>query len=763
MGTIDIASSRRGSMPPVTVPAWRAGRWPRVAALLVGLAGLAGVPAVAHIVAEKIEAAVREHIERHRLTFASPLAFTPSSHAPLGMAQPSDCRAPANPVVEENCKPGSDDWFVPEPSYTIVGYVFPTSVALGDTVEFRVSTSAPAFDIDIYRSGYYAGKGGRLVMSIASVRGGVQPPCLDDPTLGLRSCANWQTSWTLTVPGDWVSGVYLAVLTRRDDGRKSVIPFVVRDDERGADILYQYDLSTYQAYNNYGGKSLYSFNSGHCETVADAPRAVKVSLARPHVVPPTDPTSYFRVEYPMVYWLEAQGYDVSYSTSLDTHWSGLPGHANELLEHKVFLAVGHDEYWSAEMRGAMTQARDAGIHLAFFTGNTGYWKIRFEADPWTGEADLAMVCYKTAESGPADPTGDPTSLWRDPNGPNRPENELVGIMFTGANATVFFPLRVSAEMTHDRVFRNTGLDQLPSGSYVDIGRQLIGWEWDTVGNNGWDPEGLTVVTMTPTYGELGSDMAERYFIGPGFSSAAYYTAPSGAMVFAAGTIQWSWGLAIIEPDSRIQQITYNVLADMDVRPATPSEALVLDDEPRMRVVEREPLEFRFPQDPLPPVIEALSVEAEPHSAVVTWRTDRPAKGEAWLVSSQGETLTYLLGIDPLAAVTGPDGLTHHVTFKNLQPDTVYHLVVAAATEDRNFSVSEVNKFLTPSAGPVNHLRRSVAAGARDMACAVKPIARPFYYWVRAHWVLTAAIGCALVAAYGVLRWRVRRRPSDESW
>ena len=730
--------------------------------LIYGLIGVMALPSGTRFAASRIEAAVQGHVARHRLVFADPLSFDLHAQARLGVPQPVNCQAPANPIVEENCRPGDDGWQVPDPSYTIVGYAMPMSVAVGEAMDLKVSTSAPDFDIDIYRSGYYAGKGGRLVVSIDLLHGVVQPPCLDDPKVGLRSCANWRTSHTLVVPRDWVSGIYLAVLTRRNDGRQSVVTFIVRDDERQAGILYQYDLSTYQAYNNYGGKSLYSFNSGHCTTVADAPRAVKVSLARPHVVPPTDPTSYFRVEYPMVYWLEAQGYDVSYSTSLDTHRSGLGGRANELLEHRVFLAVGHDEYWSTEMRSAMTQARDAGVHLAFFTGNTGYWKIRFEPDPWTSGADLIMVSYKTAESGPMDPTGDSTSLWRDPKGPDRPENELVGIMFNGGNASVFFPLRVTAELAHDRVFRNTGLDNMPPGTYVDVGRQLVGWEWDAAEENGRTPAGLTVLAATPLYGEMASDGAERYVVGTGISNAARYTAPSGAMVFAAGTIQWAWGLAIVEPDIRIQQITYNVLADMGVRPATPAQDLVLDGDRASQAEMRAPAEATRLRMPDPPIIDSLSVDANADSALATWRTDRGSQAQAWLVSDQGTTLTYLLGVGPSVAVASPDRLTHEARFEDLSPDTAYHVVVAAATDDRGFAVSAVEEFRTLPGSAVDTVRLAAGRGVRDFTCAAKPIARPAYYWVLNHRLPSGLLAAgALLGACVWLGVRARRRRSPD--
>src|SRR6185369_9358911 len=108
---------------------------------------------------------------------------------------------------------------------------------------------------------------------------------------------------------------------------------------------------------------------------------------------------YFHGEYPMVSWLEQQGYDVTYSTNLDTHRSGKKGEHNELLDHKIFLSSGHDEYWSQEMHDAVLEARDAGVNLAFFSSNVSYWRIRFEDDPLTGQPDRTMVTYKTTQSG----------------------------------------------------------------------------------------------------------------------------------------------------------------------------------------------------------------------------------------------------------------------------------------------------------------------------------------------------------------------------
>ncbi len=752
---------------PTAQPLLRVGGQPKPGRIawavfvLLCLSGFVALPLTAHHPSLTIEAATQAHVRRRGQRPAAPLVYRPGTAGTQSSVQSPACELPPNPIIEENCRPGNDGWQVEEPSYSIAGFPMPSSVDAGGAVDFFVSTEAARFDIRIYRSGYYGGKGARLVLTAEGMQGVQQPPCLDDPPTGLRSCANWESSYRLEVPADWVSGIYLAVLTRADDGRQSSVPFVVRDDRRRADILYQYSLSTYQAYNNYGGKSLYSFNSGRCTTVSGAPRAVKVSLARPHIVPPMDPTSYVRVEFPMVYWLESQGYDVSYSTSFDTHRSGVPGQHNALLDHRAFLAVGHDEYWSREMRDAMTQARDAGVHLAFFTGNTGYWKIRMESDPWTGQEDLVMVTYKTAEGSPADPSGDPTSLWRDPDGPALPENALVGIQFVGDNDSLFFPLRIHGEDVGDPLFRNTGLEDLSPGTYVDIGRQIVGWEWDAKTDNGFTPAGLTILFASPAYGDVASQDVESYRVGTAVSNASRYTAPSGAIVFAAGTIQWSWGLAIVEPDRRLQQLTYNILSDMGVQPGSPAASLILDGMPvsaggvpaSTGVVEQVP----------PPALEIQGVQAavDGQSAEIVWQTDLPATGEAWLVTAEGATLTRIQGGGPAVTEDSPDGLSHRVRFESLRPAASYHYVVAASADGGVFGMSAVQEFSTPPASLPVSLRLAASEGLQQAVCVMKPAARPAYSWIRAHGLATVLIALTTLALALVAGSRRKRRSGPD--
>ena len=151
-----------------------------------------------------------------------------------------------------------------------------------------------------------------------------------------------------------------------------------------SDLLFQTSDTTWQAYNSYGGNSLYT-------GIAGAARAYKVSYNRPFTTRDYAPEDWlFNAEYPMIRWLEANGYNVSYTTGVDTDRRGA-----ELLEHKVFLSVGHDEYWSAAQRANVEAARDAGVHLAFFSGNEIFWKTRWETSiDGTGTPYRTLVCYK---------------------------------------------------------------------------------------------------------------------------------------------------------------------------------------------------------------------------------------------------------------------------------------------------------------------------------------------------------------------------------
>jgi len=351
------------------------------------------------------------------------------------------CGSPANEIEAENCLTGNppSEWDVAGAGDgNIQGYATDISVDQGGTIGFKVATDATNYQLDIYRLGYYQGNGARFITTIqpsASLPQN-QPACTFDGTDGINlvDCGNWAESASWTVPTDAVSGIYIAKLVR-DDGTTgaSHITFIVRDDDGGSDLLFQTSDTTWQAYNGYGDYSLY----------AGTQHAHKVSYNRPFSTRTTPTEDFlFNSEYPMLRFLERNGYDVSYFTDMDTDRYGA-----ELLEHKVFLSVGHDEYWSAGQRAAVEAARDAGVHLAFFSGNEIYWKTRWEssdADPLNpGDAYRTLVSYKEGALAPGehydcfgDYACDPdpvqwTGLWRDGCGITevdgcKPENGLSG-------------------------------------------------------------------------------------------------------------------------------------------------------------------------------------------------------------------------------------------------------------------------------------------------------------------------------------------------
>jgi hypothetical protein len=487
--------------------------------------------------------------------------------------------AAGNVVTRENCRPGATDWDVGLTN-GVRAFATAQSVNHGGSVDLKIAASGTStVDIEIFRSGHYGGAGARLFSTLPGVPVAAQPGCVSEPSTGRLDCANWSVTQTVTTTASWPSGVYLIRVTRPDTGADTHVLLVVRDDERHSHVLYGIPTSTYQAYNNYGGKSTYDHNSTGAVTVAGTARAVKVSFDRPYEQQHDGIAHdwYTRTDYASVRWLERSGYDVSYNASSD-----LDDSAASIRDHRMFISGAHDEYYSSAMRTSLEQARDAGIDL-FFTGANGvYWRVRFEPSATSGVQDRVMAVYKTTQSGGPDPSGIPTTTWRDPAGVNQPENALTGLMYVGQKDFTYFPMRVTAAQGHDRVWRFTGLDTQATGATATLGSGLLGWEWDARVDNGREPAGVVTLAASPGTGDILQDAGKVYAPGSVQSHMTKYTAASGALVVATGTNHWSWGLETDalgdgEPDRRIQQATTNILMDMGAVPETPAANIVLDD------------------------------------------------------------------------------------------------------------------------------------------------------------------------------------------
>ncbi len=224
--------------------------------------------------------------------------------------------AGATVVRDENQLPGSppSEWESTR-SESIIGFTSSFSYVPGQTVNFKVLTESNDWRISIYRLGWYGGNGARRVArfnpSVALPQ--TQPAPLEDTSTGLVDCGNWANSASWTVPAGAVSGVYYALLERLDaPGEDNFVLFVVRRDA-ASDVLVQTSEMTWQAYNVYGGNSLY----------VGAPdfRAYKVSYNRPIQLAGGQENDFFSAEYPLVRWLERNGYDVAYCGGVDVHRS----------------------------------------------------------------------------------------------------------------------------------------------------------------------------------------------------------------------------------------------------------------------------------------------------------------------------------------------------------------------------------------------------------------------------------------------------------
>jgi hypothetical protein len=453
-----------------------------------------------------------------------------------------------NPVQLENAQPGTAGWRVPRaPDHAIEGYASEVSVAPGGSLDLHVATApAASYRVELYRLGWYGGAGGRLVACLPASctgdeAGRAQPVPTPDPTGYLD--AGWVVTDSVRVPSTWVSGYYLAVLrltTGAAAGRGSWVPFVVRAPAaRHSAILVQAAVNTWQAYNRWGGLSLYKDVAGEsCKGIC-----TRVSFNRPY-----DPTTqnFWDYELPLVHFLEESGYDVSYTTDVDTDLD--PG---ELLRHRLVVVAGHDEYWTKRMRDAFEAARALGTNLVFMGANTGYWQMRYASLRRT------IVEYRI---GALDPEPNPalkTIRFRDLV-PPRPECELEGVQYARADlepTDVRHDYSVAPAALSDPWFAGTGFtasSQLPG---------LVGYEWDAL------KPGCRVPPATVLF---------HYGGAPAPADAVRYVATSGAVVFSAGSLDFAQGLddfqerPAVRPsgDPRLEQFMRNAFSEL-LRPAQP--------------------------------------------------------------------------------------------------------------------------------------------------------------------------------------------------
>ncbi|HZF08486.1 MAG TPA: N,N-dimethylformamidase beta subunit family domain-containing protein [Thermoanaerobaculia bacterium] len=359
------------------------------------------------------------------------------------------------------------------------------------------------------------------------------PPAYPTPGPGEKPDASrgcgWPEAHRLTVPADWKSGPYLA----RFGAAEAVtwVLFVVRPaaGQRSARILCALATNTYQAYNPWNDNSFY----------ADLPKgtaqAAKLSFDRPNHL-----FGFLLFDQSFLAWLD-QGYEVDYGANHDLH-----AEADPLAGYRLFLSLGHDEYWSAEMRDRVESFVEAGGNAAFFSGNTCYWQVRFE------DGDRTLVCYKDAaldrQANPGIPAERATAVWYDPP-ISRPTNDLTGLSYRSAAAITDQPRAAIGFTVADRrswVFAGTGL---ADGAVFGQKDAIVGYECDA---RDFDtPRGFHTLAAVG----LGREWTGN---GAGREGTVGLFRQGKGCVFSAGTTGWGQGLRT-PPDPQVERITQNVL------------------------------------------------------------------------------------------------------------------------------------------------------------------------------------------------------------
>ena len=436
----------------------------------------------------------------------------------------------------ENAKAGTSDWTVQRPSKAgeIEGYLSAVSAQQGETLTMYVTSTAPTFTATAYRLGWYGGKLARQIWASEPQRATVQPAATRDPTTAMVETA-WSPTLKVTVGPDWPPGDYLFKLVA-SSGYDTYVPLTVRDDRSTAPILIVNAVTTWQAYNLWGGYDLYAGPTGA------ASRAKVVSFDRPYRLGDGS-GDFLGSEQKLIKLAEKDGLDVSYTTDVD-----LGQQPALLLQHRVIVSLGHDEYWSTAMRANVTAARDHGVNLVVLGANAVFRHIRLEPSPLG--ADRHEVNYRVAKDDPlnASNPAEVTVSWRDAP-VSKPESTLLGEMYE-CN-----PVDADLVVTEPDawVFADAGLS---AGQHL---AHLVGSEYDHWSpTDGGPPVELLASSPVTCHGR------------PSTSDFSYYVAPSGAGVLDTGTNLW---IAKILDDpavgATVARVTETILSEASKGPLGP--------------------------------------------------------------------------------------------------------------------------------------------------------------------------------------------------
>jgi len=437
------------------------------------------------------------------LSVAACTATATAQHGSAGPGPATSAPSPARPQpfpVAENRRAGTSAWRITHLGApdAIEGYPDQQSVLPGQSFRLYVSTTAKSFQVKAFRFGWYHGHQARLVWTSPSARGQRQTAIRTAPGTHMVT-APWRPSLTVTTTG-WPSGSYLLRLDA-SNGAERFVPITVRSASTAGAVVILNDNTTWQAYNAWGGYSLYQGPDG-----LPRDRGYAVSFDRPYDQNGAGRFLFF--DQAAIALAEKTGIPLAYETDVD-----IDQHPGILARARAVITLGHDEYYSLAMRNALLSARNAGTNLAFLGANAIYRHIRFAA------GDRVIICYKVAAIDPlyGKDNADTTQQWRDAPDP-RPESVITGVLYecnpVSAPWVVYDP--------SSWIFAGTGAHK------GERFAGLVGPEYDRLNPSVPFPRSMQVLAHSP----LTCDGFST------FSDSAYYTVASGAGVFSSGTMRW---------------------------------------------------------------------------------------------------------------------------------------------------------------------------------------------------------------------------------
>jgi hypothetical protein len=393
---------------------------------------------------------------------------------------------------------GVNAWAKPD---VLAGFSTPASALPGEPLMLHIRGVDPKVTVGVFRMGYYGGTGARKVFQTdLTVRPPSRPVVVRASTRTVG--ADWSEGLALKTSG-WTEGDYLARLSA--SGKQTWVPFTLRSRSFKGKLVLLSANTTWQAYNAWGGRSLYHGVDG-----ATATRAYAVSFDRPYDYG-NGAADFGGNERPLVQLAEQLGLPVAYAVSTDLQTS--PG----LLDGaRGVISLGHDEYWSTAMRAQLSSARDGGTNLAFLGANAIYRHIRLENLP-SGKNRLE-IDYKTGRLDPITAKNPSEATWDWPAGPKpRDGDALTGGHYTCNPVQADLLLRRDAPWPLNDLA--TRLTRLPG---------LVGSEYDKLVSDRTHPANTISLARSPVTCRGTNDHAD----------VTYYTTPSGAAGFDVGTSTW---------------------------------------------------------------------------------------------------------------------------------------------------------------------------------------------------------------------------------